>query len=400
MFFDFRRNKFINIFLIIQIAIWFFCMSSLVSILRFEESYTSRYERSFSLSTSATIKFEKMMVNNFEEVDKYVDILNLLDKENIEYGLSRQYIQMEDELDPEELRISKKHFKKNFREGEFYNEKIQPIVINYTLVKKYKNSIDGEINKEQWKTVDNRTPIILGKDFKKEYKIGNTFNYQNRIFEIVGFFNESILIPTKTDQTTSSMLTDSNMILPIENDYDLNKYSFEPIIVYFNNNLDDNLQGLNDKLKDITENFTIEKPSKDLERMLEYLKDEKLFELIRVLIISLIATASISITIIYLIVINKKRIGILYSVGCSKMATSKIMFKEFFVFVITGILIGSILYVKNGLNVFAFFLNENLMANEIISMTIIILLIGLVFSLNITVINKITPRELIGGFRE
>lgn len=400
IFFDFKRNKFINIFIIIQIAIWFFCMTSLVSLLRFEDSYTERFDRSFSLDKSFTITFDKMMLNLFEDVDKYPEIIKMLDKEKIEYGLGREYIQPEDEIIPEELGMNKKYFKKNFTTVEFMDERIHPIVINYTLVEKYKNNIKGNINKEEWKTEDNITPIILGKDFMKDYKIGDTLSYKDKKFKIIGFFKESILIPSRGDLTSNPILTDGNIIFPIENEYDTEKYSFQPIIVYFDKNSDENLNILSDKLKTITDKFTIKRPSDDLENMFKDLNDDKLFEIIRVLIISIISASAIAITIIYLILTNKQRIGILYSVGCSKNKVSKIMFKEFSLFAIVGITIGSIFYTKNGLNVFAYFLNENIISNEIIAMCILITFMSVVFSLSIRYINKLTPRELIGGFRE
>lgn len=398
--FDFKRSKFINILLILQIALWVFYISGLVSLINFEKNYTLRYERSFPLKNGATIKFEKMILNNPKEIDKYVEILKLLDDEKIDYGLTRDYYQPDDLIDPAELGINKKYFKKNFRVDEFLDNKIVPIVLNYTSIEKQSKNLEGNISKNEWKTVGEDTPIILGKDFKSEYKIGDVLNYKGKKFHVVGFFKESILFSTYTGTVNYSKLSDENIFFPIENDYDLKRYDFQPITLYFSGDLDQSIKSLTPKLEEITSNFTIDKCSKDLNDFLAQVESKKMVEFIKAFIISILATASIMVTIVYKLISNKNRIGILYAIGYGRKDVIMIICKEFSLLTIISIVLGSIFYIKKGGEVFAFFLNENLTINLLISILVLIILIIISFTLSVREINKITPRELIGGFRE
>lgn len=105
-------------------------------------------------------------------------------------------------------------------------------------------------------------------------------------------------------------------------------------------------------------------------------------------------------TIYYKISSNKDKIGVLFSVGISKSKIFEMFTFEFSINVIIGILCGSYFYLKNCKNVYAFFINENLIFNLYSSMFILLIIVICVLITGFNKINKLSPKEMVGGFIE
>ena len=92
LFFDFKRSKFLNLLIIMQVCLWLFYIASLISLFRFDSSYHSRFERSIDTSNSAMMVFYKMIPKATTEeiktdyIDKIQKTLTLLHNNGYEHG--------------------------------------------------------------------------------------------------------------------------------------------------------------------------------------------------------------------------------------------------------------------------------------------------------------------------
>lgn len=403
LFFSYRKSAVLNLLIIFQIALWLFYVSSLVSLLNFDNSYKNRYNRSFPTKNSKIMVFYKMIAKmetvEDEEKDRKIlkNILNYLETNNYKFGM----LQRKDAAIPMEvLGINSKTIKSNFTKSEIYYNKLYPIKMNYEMVKSYKENISGKINFDQWKEKNNSIPVILGQNFSKKFKIGDTFTYKSKKYTVMCFFKKDTLAFDHTGPVDSSFLLNGSMIIPLDLNNYIENFNYTPIVLYFNNSNEKNIKKLEEDLSNITPDADIENFNENLEEFLKKIETEKNIEIFRVFIISLIATASIATTIYYKISSNKDKIGVLFSVGISKSKIFEMFTFEFSINVIIGILCGSYFYLKNCKNVYAFFINENLIFNLYSSMFILLIIVICVLITGFNKINKLSPKEMVGGFIE
>ncbi|MBN1041266.1 FtsX-like permease family protein [Clostridium botulinum] len=404
IFFDIKRNFIVNILIMIEVALWIFYSASLISLINFDTSYKNRFNRSIPVNNSEIMTFYKIIDNgdyyeNSDTYNKYIkQSLKVITDNNYNYG----FIQKDkNETIPIEIfGLNNKDLKPNFTTSDKFSSAINPIGFNYGMIENYKKNIIGEISKEDWIINDDFIPIIVGNKISKKVKVGDIYLYNNVKYKVVGKFKKDTLAFDYTNSVDSSFLLNESFVIPLSEEKFFENFSYEPITIFFNGDKEKGIEKINLNIENISKDIVISNFDEDLNEFLEELKSKKYYEIFRIIIVTIIASASIITTINYKINEDKGKIGVLYSFGISKTNIFKTFSIEFLINILIGIIGGSLFYLKNCQCVYAFFINENLLFNLYISMIIILLVIVLIMLIGFNQINKLTPKEMIGGFVE
>lgn len=404
LFFDFKRSKLLNVLIIIQIALWLFYVAALVSLIKFDDSYRKRYNRSLPMDNGQLMVFYKMMLkdnagemeeSNLKELKSSLDYL---EKNNYKYGMLKRE---ENKYIPSEvLGIKIKNIKPKFNRTKERYDELYPIYMSWNMVNNYMSQLKGEITKDDWKEDQRSIPVILGSSFSNKAEVGDRFQYEGKEYVIKGFFKRDILAFDYTNVVDSSFLLNDCFVIPLDKNKYIENFSYEPISIYLNKSQVEDIDKLINGVKEVSPNIVIKSFYNDLDEFLEELRSKRIFETIRILIVSLIATASIVTTIFYKILSDKDRIGILFSVGISKKKIFKMLSIEFLTYVALGIIVGSLFYLKNCKEIYAFFINEDLLLNLYIAMGVIIVIVMTVLLIGFNKVNRLSPKEMVGGFKE
>ena len=407
LFFDFKRGLVINILIIIQIMFWVFYIGSFISIINFKTTFIKRMDKYYPMENGAIISFEKLIMgkNMDENQDK---IFEVLDNNNIEYEVVKDNYQREDTIDMSLFSKDMNTFNSNYREDEFPYKVIEPNTANYTFIKNKNKYIEGTISEDDWQINENEIPIILGSNLRKLYNIGdrivyegNSEKYKGKIFEVKGFFKKDVMFSTSASPTISSQITNGKIFMPIPKEDLITNINFDPIMVYLRGeNLQNEILNLKDQLNNVNSDISVNSFYEDLNGFLDEIKVNITYEKIRLGIISFIIASSIITSIGYVINTSRDRIGILYALGGSKKYIFNKALEEFMFIALIGCLLGEIFYLKEGKQVYTLFINENIGFNLLISTILLVFTILLVVLVSLRKINKLSPRELIGGFVE
>ncbi|WP_238860006.1 MULTISPECIES: FtsX-like permease family protein [unclassified Clostridium] len=402
IFFDIKRNLIVNVLIILEVALWIFYAASLVSLINFDRSYRNRYNRSISIDNSKFMTFYKMILKENKDIEDYKndikESLELISKNNYTYGFIQRDLYTDIPIDV--LGLNSKDLESNFTEKDTNDELIHPIGFNYGMIEHYQNNITQEISKEEWIRSDEYVPVIVGNDLAKKVKVGTSYVANNITYKIVGQFKKDVLAFDYTNSVDSSFLLNKSFVIPLSDETFFQNFGYQPITIFFNGDKENNSTELESNIRKISDDIVVSDFGDDLDKFLEEIKSKKYYEIFRIIIITIIASASIITTISYKITEDVDRIGILYSFGISKKDIFKTFSSEFLINILIGIIGGSLFYLKNCGSVYAFFINENLLFNLYISIGILLLTIILIMLMSFKEINKLTPKEMMGGFTE
>lgn len=404
IFFDIKRNFIVNLLIIIEVALWIFYTASLVSLINFDNSYKKRYRRSIPIENAEVMKFYKMGISgDYEESrddcnNKIKESLKLIKDNGYNYGFIQRNIAQE--FPSEIFGINENDLKGNFTKMEKNLPKVSSIGFNYGMIENYKNNINGEVFNEEWVIKDNLIPVIVGCDIAEKVKVGESYIKDEITYKIIGTFKKDTLAFDYTNTVDSSFLLNKSFVIPLSEDKFFENFNYEPITIFFKGDKAEVSSNLNKGIEKVSSDIVVEDFENDLDKFLYELRTKKYYEICRIFIVTIIALTSIITTISYKIVSDRDRIGILYSFGTSKKDIFKIFATEFFVNILIGIFGGSLFYIKNCASVYSFFINENLLFNLYISIGILFVVIFLITLTGLSKINKLTPREMIGGFVE
>lgn len=404
MFFGIKHNLIINILIIIEIALWIFYSASLISLINFDNSYKERFNRSLPINNTEVLKFYKFIDNgDYDENSemynqKIKDVLSIIKSYDYTYG----FVQRDgyNKIPIETFGLTQEDLESNFSKAIDPSLSNYPVGFNYGMIKKYKNNIVGEISEEDWIKNNNFIPIIIGYDLSSKLKIGDSYCINDVTYKIIGIFKKDTLTFDYTDAVNSSFLLNNSFVIPLNEEEFLGNFGYEPITIFFNNDKEEYSSKLNSHILEICNDIAISDFHEDLDVFLRELSSQKYYEIFRVLIVTFIASASIITTINYKINDSTDIIGTLYSFGINKRNIFKIFSFEFLLNVIIAIIIGSLFYLKNCKCVYVFFINENLVLNLAISIIILIVIIISILLFGFKQVNKLSPREMIGGFTE
>ncbi|SFD03120.1 FtsX-like permease family protein [Clostridium uliginosum] len=404
IFFDIRRNFIVNILIMVEVALWIFYAASLVSLINFDNSYRNRYNRSISIDNSEVMKFYKLIANgdSYENSDIYKndikESLKVISDNNYTYGFVQR--DENEEIPIKSFGFNSKELQSNFTKADKLSSAINPIGFNYGMIEHYQKNIIGEISQEEWVRRDNYIPVIVGNEIARKVKVGDSYVSNNITYKIVGQFKNDTLAYDYTSSINSSFLLNTSFVIPLSEEKFFKNFGYEPITIFFKGDKEENSMKINSDIEKISKDIVISNFEEDLNKFLEELKSQKYYEIFRIIIVTIIASASIITTISYKINEDRDRIGILYSFGISKKDIFKTFSTEFLINILIGIIGGSLFYLKNCKSVYSFFINENLLFNLYIAIVILLVVIMSIMLIGFNQINKLTPKEMIGGFVE
>ncbi|SFU75403.1 FtsX-like permease family protein [Clostridium sp. DSM 8431] len=403
LFFDIKRSKVINILIIIELAIWIFYSGSLISLARFNDSFKNRLYNSFSPDNSSIIIFVDLIrknplpedqESNQKVVKETLDFIKSLD---LSYGLFREGD--ESQISVDELGMELDDIKPGYNDMEKFTTGLKPMYMSWHMLNYYNEHIYGNI--EIWNDSNNgEIPVILGDTFRSKYKLGDIISSSDKSYKITGFFDKDIISFDYNNIMVTSYSLNGSMIIPVEDEKIISEYNAEPVLVYSKDGSKlDNVE-LRMNIKEICPDAKITPMTTTIDNYLEQITKEKQFELIRVLLVTLVITASVIVTILYKISLNKDRIGVLFSIGISKIQIFKVLASEMLFVSAIGIILGDIIYLIKCKNAHEVFINENYLSNLYISICLLIVIILSSLIVGYKAINKLTPREMMGGFVE
>ena len=377
LFFDFKRSKIINVLIIIQLAIWIFYSGSLISLIRFDESFRDKFFNSFSTNNSTIITFVDLIrKNSLPEDQEENQVLvrqsaNYIKDLNLSCGMFREADEPEISLD--EIGMDLKDIKPGFIETEIFISGLKPMYMNSNMVEYYKDNINGSI--KVWQEDEEEIPVILGDNFRKKYKLEDVINVEDRKYKVTGFFNRDIISFDYNNIISSEYSLNGSMIIPVEDEKIISGYNAEPMLVYTKSGEKINLIDLMSNLKEICEDVSGRSVDQIVDEFLEQVRKTKQFETIRILLVTLVVTSSIIVTILYKISLNKDRIGVLFAIGISKAKIFRILVYEVFSISAFGMILGDIIYLIKCKNAHGLFLNENYLGTLFISIFLLIVII-------------------------
>lgn len=244
-------------------------------------------------------------------------------------------------------------------------------------------------------------PVIIGYDLYKtnKYKIGSTFDVGGQKNKIIGVLDKGNVWPDQQVVTNGAITELGNTVLLPEL---LDQYSRPNFVYYFVIDKNTSDKGLYiSQLKQILKKHhvvaSINSVKAEADQEQNRLIEGNMLWLVFSLIFVLLSSAAIAITLISIIMNNKKSIGIKIAVGGSISYMKKLYILELFFIYVVSFLI-SLYMTKNSFGD-TIDLWKELLSKEVLG---IVLLVSLAVCLPtvIAVLNtfrKLQPKELIGG---
>ncbi|MGL5152352.1 MAG: FtsX-like permease family protein [Clostridium sp.] len=352
------------------------------------------------------MNFEKMIINGrarqYGNYNIYTDeikkSLEVIEKNNYKYGFLQQITDIT--LLFSDLDLDYTKFGQDITKLNKGSENVRFIGCSNGMLENYSKNIEGNMDFNSWNRDGKYIPVIIGSDFKGKIDLGYEFIVDNKKYKIVAYFKKDILGFDKSSSVNSSFLFNSTFVIPLSNEEYFENFQFEPITIFFGVDKRNGVNRISDEIKEVSEEITLSDFENDLGEFLQELKVKKHYEIIRILIVTVLATTSIITTISYKINEDKDKIGILYSVGIGKRNIFYTFSIEFYVNIFIGIIGGSLFYLKECKDVYAFFINENLLFNLYVGIILLLIITSISILTAFVQINRLTPREMVGGFSE
>lgn len=402
IFFDAKRNFVINFFIICQMALWILLTSSLLSLISFNNMYLTNCELSFPADKSASLELNDL-VGDIDPGDALYNTIHPIIEtlESNGYKISFRSSSLDY---PEKFSVplnvvhaDKNDIKADFSQTEGFYNSLTPYYMNDCTIETYKKNIVGTINLNEWNQKSD-IPVILGSNYAKKNNIGDKFKIQNKSFKIVGFFKKDTFTTEETSITNGTYSLNGSFVIPMDEKLFLRSYKCQPIMIYSKDNI--NIDKLKKIVRPINKKIGVSSVRNDFDTYFSQLKCQENYKLIRLGVISILIICSLMLTLSYEIYSNKDRIGILFSLGITKNKIFLILSYEFSLLTILGLIIGSIFYFKFYKLITFIYINKNLVSSLYISIAVLILILFLILRLSFNLVNKLTPKEMIGGFIE
>ncbi|MFC4780397.1 FtsX-like permease family protein [Eubacterium multiforme] len=405
IFFKFSKEKMINILITLQLVLCIYYIYSFISIISFKDDYIKLYEKSYPVENGFLVNFAPAQLNNGAvDIEK---VLGTLDNNNISYGIMLSNSDEKYKVPVEELNISSRDLISKCEYAPMQPPSvINPWKVNFEALKYNENKIKGNINKEIWNRNNDDIPIVIGKNFDKKLNIGERFYYNKQNYIIVGMFDDEILYSSYYDTVFDAIEISGSFMIPTSpEDFKINNelatYNYEPITIYgYNDGTTIKIEELKQILKGYISLIEISDYKKDLNWFMDEIHFEILRKIIKTSIITILTIASLIISMTFKLLMNKEKIGVMYSIGLSKKDIFKTYLKEFILFIIISIILSFIVVSKFGRFSFRYFMIYNKLFYWCVALTILILLVIICLIVVFNKLNKMTPKDMMGGFIE
>ncbi|MDQ0148116.1 ABC-type antimicrobial peptide transport system permease subunit [Eubacterium multiforme] len=395
----------INILITLQLVLCIYYIYSFISIISFKDDYIKLYEKSYPVENGFLVNFAPAQLNNGAvDIEK---VLGTLDNNNISYGIMLSNSDEKYKVPVEELNISSRDLISKCEYAPMQPPSvINPWKVNFEALKYNENKIKGNINKEIWNRNNDDIPIVIGKNFDKKLNIGERFYYNKQNYIIVGMFDDEILYSSYYDTVFDAIEISGSFMIPTSpEDFKINNelatYNYEPITIYgYNDGTTIKIEELKQILKGYISLIEISDYKKDLNWFMDEIHFEILRKIIKTSIITILTIASLIISMTFKLLMNKEKIGVMYSIGLSKKDIFKTYLKEFILFIIISIILSFIVVSKFGRFSFRYFMIYNKLFYWCVALTILILLVIICLIVVFNKLNKMTPKDMMGGFIE
>lgn len=386
LFFKWKKEWFINILIILEITLWILMIGQLISLLTFDKNYIDKFKKSFPVNSGISVfKFDNPINNNV--------FLKLRKDYKDKYIVSKKIQVSKDDI------LIKEGLERDFIKNglERYEDSYNLLNVNYNYIKFLMDNLDGKVTEDIWKGNEKITPVILGKNFKKLYSIGDIIEGKNnKKYNVIGILNKDLIFSNSSqDPIANSESLNDTIISPGESIYADELYS----LIISGDSLDESREIYNELYK-IDQEIKGNQVNDRLVETLEMINSRKLINIGQSISATALAVFIIALTIKYKIDENKEKIGIIMTYGGSSKYIAKVFFKEIFILVFISTIISIPITFKLTKLSFFFFYNANQKLTISLSLIITLAIILIVIALELMKIRKLTLKDLIGGVRE
>lgn len=387
LFFNLKKDKIFNILIFLMVFLWIIVFNQMINILTFEKNYSNNYRENMPIDNGVFLRLNTQDILSEKELKENKDNLTSFINENKINYFTANRIPIPGSI----FNIDAKKYKSFFKSENL----ARPDFINYVQVNYgYLDYLGIDyLEKEKWNKDNENIPILMGDNYKKDYKIGDKIKVDKYTLEVNGFLERGEMYIDGPSPINYSEIFDDAIVGPINLKEDIINY----LVIYSDEipllELQNSANVLFNKFNPKTFDIHLQEFLSNIDKENSLLKLTFIF----ITILNLIIINSI---ILLKIIKNKKNIGIYYSVGGNNRLIFKMIIKEFFLIVIFSTLLAIPVTYKLSLMSVFFFVNNNRIKNIILAIFLLYFCIGIITFISLKFINKLTTKDLIGGFRE
>lgn len=403
LFFNRKKGFFTNILIVIQVILWIYYSSTLAALIQFNSNFINYYKNNFPMEKGAFLTFPKSQLYG-TKLD-FEELIKSFEENNIKYGICFNKLnKIEEEAIPEEvLGVKAKEIAVKMSEeynGEGYIENIK---VNKGCIEYYKNKMISDDKIEDIWEIDEENkicPIVIGNNLSCSLKINDEFEYNGMKFIVKGILNKNSFIAPRYNTILGIKPLDDKVLTPISIDYIIKYFSYEPITVYGDKDIESTKNMVKSVLGENLEAVTVSDYAVKLETHLNDIRFKIAFEITKTLILTILTILSIVMTLVFKVKMSHDIIGTLYSIGISKKKVFCIFAREFLSFIVIAIGLGYVFYIKNSEYIFRVFYNKYKYSSLAVSTVVLIIILITSLKIIFNRINRLTPKEIMGGFTE
>lgn len=381
LFFKWKKEIFINLLIILEITVWILTIGQLISLLTFDSNYKNRFKNSFPVEVGVNVY-------------KFIDVINESVFDNLERNHKDNYmISQKNIISKNDINIKEGLKREVMKDGlEVYSDSYSFVEMNYNYI----NYLVKDMDTDRWVSDKEITPIVLGKNFKKLYSVGDIIKGTDNEYEVIAILDKSLLFSDSSqDLLANSESLNDAIIAPLGN---LDKESYYTLIIA--GNTLEKSKSTYDELYKLDSNIKGKSINSRLVETIEMLDTRKVTNIFQSLITTALAMFIMILTINAKIDENSEKIGIIMTCGGDSKYISRVFFRELSVLVIISTIISIPITIKLTKVSFSMFYNTNQMLTVFLSFFITLGILLLTISLSLLKIKKLTLRELIGGVRD
>jgi putative ABC transport system permease protein len=403
------KKKFI-VLILLQTTIYIYFLMSFFSFTLFKHNYIENYNKYYPV------------YNGFSLTSKETGLFGNIDKLPGELPKFMSYLDKNKYIENYRLYIDDTSYNQDYFNMDYtkYRSKYNSMDEDTTSIpsikidRTYYNVIKKYVNGPGFKASDfhknnNYTPIIMGKNFSKDYKIGQVIiSRDEKIkFQVVGFLKENVLVMGYEPVYNSKSL-EGTFILPLDRSKDLLDggvvaNSLQHFSIEFNPNKISYKAASQQTLQEMHSlgmDYSALNFYDSFNGFLIMIGSELKFEIFRTSVLTILSLGALTLSLLYSINTRKKDIGILYALGAKKRDIIFMLFFESILITLLAYLVSVPLYMHFGRQVMLIFLTDYGFENMGYAFIAALLISFISLIIPCYKVIKLNPRDLIGGFRE
>ncbi|MDP4142910.1 MAG: ABC transporter permease [Bacillota bacterium] len=406
----YNKKKYVFL-LLLQTILYIYFLMNFFSFMLFKQNYIEDYNKYYPVHDGFRLVDSKSgQIGNIENTTKILfKFLDYLDhNSNVENY--RFYVQHSD-YNGDDLNIDYSKYYSKYQSGDV-PQGIPAIEIDhiyYDIIKKYVSG-PGLQDSDFHKNTD-YTPIIMGKSFSKDYKVGQVLTSKDKKtkLKVVGFLKENVLILSNADSVYNSRSLEGSFILPLDRNELLSADASTAfnVLGHFSIQFNDKKidykaasDQITSELNALGSTFSTTNFYDVYNNFMNMVGGQLKFEIFRTTILTILSFGALCLSLLYSINTRKRDIGVLYALGARSKNIIFILCFEAVMVNLIGYLICIPLYMHFGKEVFLIFLTDYSVKNMGAAFIASLIICAISLIIPCYKIIKLNPRNLIGGFRE